>query len=265
MVLPIVGGCSQLKTRSQTSTTAKQTLDMRFGLAKMTESKGSLVDARKMYRNILNENPKHVDSLHRLGVVSIKLEQLDQAIEYLNTAMELDEPSPELLGDLGYAYLLKGDPQQAESILQKAAKLDPRDKRILNNLAMAIGYQGRSDESLALFRRAADYSEAKAQSNLAFVLSATGDLDSAKDRYRLALQRDPRSKAAALGLSEFYMMEQNTQQQERAPEVAQAQFTSDGPLEIVTDVSTAKERKSVLDRIREEKQIARENPDAKTD
>ena len=67
---------------------------------------------------------------------------------------------------------------------------------------MVVGFQGRDEESLQLFRRV--NSESESQTNLAYVLAARGERDAAKHRYHMALDREPKLKKAAKGISEFY-------------------------------------------------------------
>ncbi|MCA9138862.1 MAG: tetratricopeptide repeat protein [Planctomycetales bacterium] len=179
-------------------------VDFRFGLARMIERNGSLADARVAYREIIASDPKHVPTLHRLGVVSIQLEDLDSAISYLSDAVDCGKPSSDLLGDIGYAYFLNGEIDKAESYMRDAVTLAPENVRLLNNLAMIVGHQGHLDESLSLFRQG--NSEPEAQANMAFVLSSLGKLEAAKEHYHRALERDPHLKKAAHGLSEFYRL-----------------------------------------------------------
>ncbi len=168
----------------------------------MLERNEAFADAEKLYREILATTPNHAEARHRLGIVLLRTEQVDDAITCLSDALQLGDPPEGLLGDLGYAQMLAGDLPAAEKTLRAAVDATPDDERIVNNLGMAVGFQGKTDESLALFRRVNNESEA--QSNLAFVLSGLGKLDDAKNRYHQALNRDPKLKQAARGLAEFH-------------------------------------------------------------
>jgi Flp pilus assembly protein TadD len=171
-------------------------------MARMLERNESFTDAEKLYREILVTQPGHAEARHRLGVVLLRTEQVDDAITCLSEAMQQGDPPKGLLGDLGYAQMLAGDLPAAEKTLRMGLEATPNDERVVNNLGMVVGFQGKTEESLAFFRRV--NSESEAQSNLAFVLSGLGKLEDAKERYHQALNRDPNLKQAARGLAEFH-------------------------------------------------------------
>lgn len=176
--------------------------DLYFGLARIAERNGNTQKARKAYLQILEQNPEHADSLHRMAVTSIQLEQLDEALDYFDRAMSIDEPTSELLGDLGYALYLSGDLDSATSKLARALRMDPQNERIRNNLALAYGKQGNYDQAYELFQQSGD--EAQALSNLAFIQSQAGDVRFAKQNYHRALELDPTLSVAANGLFEIH-------------------------------------------------------------
>ncbi|TWU06068.1 photosystem I assembly protein Ycf3 [Stieleria varia] len=216
-------GCVSMTdwSKATVQASAAESTDLRFGMARMIERNGSLSDAKTLYNEILKSNPDHTDCLHRLGVVSIQLEQLDQAIEYLSAAAAHVDASADLLGDLGYAYFLAGDYDTSEKTLREAVAAAPDNERLVNNLAIVVGYQGNEEESLALFRRVG--TESESQSNMAFVLSGLGKYDAAKNRFHMALQRDPELKQAAKGLAEFYQPPDGPTRKSQAPVIAMTQ------------------------------------------
>ena len=194
---------------------AEKPLDVRFGVARMIERNGAIVEARQRYEEILSTNPEHTESLHRLGVVSLRLEDIDDAVQLLEKAAANEPPSAELLGDLGYAYFVSGNLESAEQTLREAIEIDPEDGRLVNNLALVVGAQGRTEESLQWFRRV--HSEAEAQANLGFVLSLRGEHDAAKEHYHLALRHQPDLEKAALGLAEYAKLEKNRGEGKNSP------------------------------------------------
>ncbi len=175
---------------------------MYFGMARIAERNGKIESARKAYLQILEQDPGHVDSLHRMAITSVHAECLDEAVEYFEKAIHLGEPNEELLCDYGYALYLGENFAAAETVLKRAQKLAPDHPRIANNLALALGRQGKYDEAYELFQRSGD--RAEALTNLAFVQSQVGDISYAKDNYHQALGIDPTLAAAANGLYEIH-------------------------------------------------------------
>jgi Flp pilus assembly protein TadD len=179
--------------------------ELKYGIARMAERYGSLDKARSSYLQILEEHPNHRESLHRLGVVSLKLELLDEAIEYLQQAVAVGPETSELLGDLGYVQLLAGDLPAARATMLRALEINPTDERLINNLALVLGYEGRLGDSLELFRRVG--SEAESLSNIGIILTQSGQLEEAERYFHRAILLDPELKAAARGLMELQGVE----------------------------------------------------------
>ena len=165
-----------------------------------------MAEARDAYQQILEHDPGHVASLHRLGVIAAQFDQLELALDYLNQAIGAGSPSQELVGDLSYVQFLAGDLAGSEETCLEALQYDPTNQRIANNLAMAVGYQGRISESLDIFRRVA--SEAEALNNVGFILSQTMQYEEAKTYFQRALDLDPSLKQSANGLVEILQYQQ---------------------------------------------------------
>jgi Tfp pilus assembly protein PilF len=199
----VTGSALVLDAEKGLSATNEQDAEFRFGLARLTERNGSPSDARKAYEKILQEDPKHTGARHRLAIVIMKQGQVAEALDHFRLAVEsAPTASAELLGDYGYALYLSNDLDQAETQLFRAVKLDPSDKRTVNNLAIVSGMQGDFARSAELFRSIHPDSEAMA--NLAFIQSQAGQISKAKKSYHLALGMDPTLKVAATGLMEIH-------------------------------------------------------------
>ncbi|MCA9266788.1 MAG: tetratricopeptide repeat protein, partial [Planctomycetales bacterium] len=84
---------------------------------------------------------------------------------------------------------------------------DPEDQRIVNNLGLVYGYQGKEDLCLHLFRQV--NTEAEALANVGFILSQTGDNQKAQSYFHRALELDPTLKTAAVALLEYDQAEKS--------------------------------------------------------
>lgn len=199
-----ISGCASISMPSSLKSgkllqSEADSIEMKFGVARMLERNGKLAEARKSYQEILSTQ-SHSPSLHRLGVTAIKQNRLKEGLKHLAEAVATGDVNTELLGDYGYAQFLAGEMSAAETTLRKAVSLDPSKKRNVNNLAIVIGKQDRFTESFRLFRQAGP--EAAALANLAFIQSQSEDLEKAKENYSKALDLDPKLKVAAIGLLE---------------------------------------------------------------
>ncbi len=211
-LLGLVSGCARFPVTTESAfeqlrnnVKSAETVDLEFGIARLTERNGSPAEAKAAYMSILNDHPEHSGALHRLGVMMVKDDQTAQAVDYLEQAIAHstnDGTSHELRGDLGYVYYLMGDLDQAETNLFSAHRQKPDDKRVTNNLAIVVGLKGDLSRSLELFRSCT--TEAEALASFAFVQTRVGDLEGAKASYHRALESDSDLKVAANGLIELH-------------------------------------------------------------
>lgn len=76
-----------------------------------------------------------------------------------------DEPT--ILSNLGMSYLLTGNLPEAETALRQAVSMPGADSRIRQNLALAVGLQGRFQEAEEI--AGAELSPEQAQANVAYL------------------------------------------------------------------------------------------------
>ena len=233
-----VSGCASLSLQPDKAelpvASKAESLDIQFGLARLLERNGKLEEAREAYLEILSLQP-HTQSLHRLGVTAIRQNRLNAGLSHLSEAVEAGNPTAELLGDFGYAQFLAGDLTGAEATLTQAVRMDPSQKRNLNNLAIVFGKQDRLNESFQLFRQANP--EAEALSNLAFIQAQSNDLGQAQINYNRALDLDPELKVAAVGLLEVHkhLRTQSESNVEHVPDRHVAQVAQSQPRELTQE------------------------------
>jgi Flp pilus assembly protein TadD len=157
--------------------------------------------ARKVYEEIRQKHPDHVEATHRLGIVADVQRRHAEAEQLFLLALEREPRNPAILADLGYCYYLQGQLAKAEAALVKAVRLEPSNQRYWNNLGLALGHQGRYDEALDCFRKAS--SEADAQYNLAFIYASQERTEEAKRCFQAALAHDPTHRRAREALASF--------------------------------------------------------------
>lgn len=190
-------GCSNPPTatpETAVKTMPKSKIETGIKLARVQEREGQLRQALTMYEDMLDADPTNGELYHRLMVVNTRLDQPERAEAYFQEAQKRLPNNAELLADYGYACYLRGDMANAETWLKKAHQLDRKNKRILGNLALVVGIEGRGQESLTYFRQYLD--DAEAHANLGFVLTQRGDFEAARKSYTKALSLNPRLKPA---------------------------------------------------------------------
>ncbi len=114
---------------------------------------GRLPEAEKLYRQILNVNPDHVDALHLLGLIGHKMGAHDAAIDLMERAAKQMPNRADILSNLGVAYSATNRHTEAIQILRRAANLgDVAD--IQFNLGNAYQGIGRHTEGAAAYVKA---------------------------------------------------------------------------------------------------------------
>lgn len=116
------------------------------------------------YRTVLASAPRHVRARNALAAAFARQGDFAQAIPIWRALTDELTPGtgPDgayLFANLGYAYLLGGDFQNAVAALEKACVLDPLDHRAWNNLGESLRRLGHDQRAALMFRQAATLRE----------------------------------------------------------------------------------------------------------
>ena len=84
-------------------------------------------EAKKYFNKILTTKPHQVDALVELGLCEAATYNMEKAIEHFETAAKIKE-DPEILCNLGMAYLNNGELDDAIYYIERAYELDPEDE-----------------------------------------------------------------------------------------------------------------------------------------
>ena len=88
-----------------------QSLAQMFQVALQLHQAGNLPQAEAIYRQILQIDPKHVESLHLFGVIAHQVGKHDVAISYIQEALRLYPRFCRALNNLGLALRALGKPR----------------------------------------------------------------------------------------------------------------------------------------------------------
>lgn len=84
-------------------------------------------EAKKYFEKILITKPHQVDTIVELGLCEASMFNLEKAIEYFEQAAKIKE-DPEILCNLGMAYLNNGELDDAIYYIERAYEIDPKDE-----------------------------------------------------------------------------------------------------------------------------------------
>lgn len=92
------------------------------------KSLGDLGEAKKYLEKILIIRPTQVDTLMEMALCLAEEGNLEGAIEFLTKASKLRKDNPEILCNLGMAYLHNGNYDEAKYYIEMAYEIDPTDE-----------------------------------------------------------------------------------------------------------------------------------------
>jgi Flp pilus assembly protein TadD len=110
--------------------------------------------AEAEFRKVLESNPKNPSALNYLGyMLADRNVRLNEALEMIRQAVELDPNNGAYLDSLGWVYFRQGDLEQAENYLRRAIERFSKDPTVHDHLGDVYFRQGRTKEAIAEWER----------------------------------------------------------------------------------------------------------------
>ena len=164
--------------------------------------RGRLDDAERIYRQILDLDPHHPDSLHLLGVLAHQVGRDEVAVELIRKAIAADKRPAAYHSNLGTALQALGRWEEAAASYKRALERNPDLAEAQMNLGVVFQAQGMLEDAEARFRQALVLQPnlAEAHVNLGNCLQAQGKLDAAAVHHERALEHKPNFAEAIFNL-----------------------------------------------------------------
>jgi Tfp pilus assembly protein PilF len=146
------------------------------------------VEAAKLYEKARANEVSLTFIPRRLAVLYDRQGDAPRAQAEYERALTVSPNDAGLLNDYGYFHVQRGDLAQAEQFIRRSLEVDPTSKRAWVNLGIALGRQGRYQDSFAAFERAVG--PAAAHSNVGVLLAKAGHRDLAQQAFQRAAAMD---------------------------------------------------------------------------
>jgi Tfp pilus assembly protein PilF len=164
-------------------------------------SRGDLATATRLYRQLVTQEPHHIDALYRLGCIAYRQGRPALARVYLGQAAAL-HPTAAIHSALGDVARTLGDLATATTQYQQAVQLDPQADEVHTRLGDVLQLQGQIEPAVACYQQVLrrNPTSTRALTNMGVALQGQGQLKTAIDCFRQALALDPGSSEALLNL-----------------------------------------------------------------
>jgi Flp pilus assembly protein TadD len=107
-----------------------------LSLGKKQYRAGNFGVAEQYFRRAVEAHPRDAEAWVGLAAAYDRLRRFDLADRAYDQAVGIIGPTPEVLNNRGYSYMLRGDYPRARTTLLAAATKDPRNPYIKNNLEL---------------------------------------------------------------------------------------------------------------------------------
>ncbi len=161
---------------------------------------GNLNEAKKVFEEMLLDDPRNPDILYNLGMCFTDLGEPEKAITVLRKSIEYNANHSNALVALGYAYSKLGDHDRAQKYFLDALKLDPNNSYALRNLGGLFGNNGDIEKSLCYLEKAYQINSSDVNTiyGLGYAHQQAKNYEKADPYYRKVLEMDAPPKLKEL-------------------------------------------------------------------
>ena len=162
-----------------------------LALGKTLNQMRAYAEAANAWRQALQIDPRNVDALVGHGTTLTGLNQPHLALARFQAALEAAPRgrTPALHNAIGVAYDMMGRPEQAQASYRDGLRRDTDNLSLISNLGLSLALQGKYRESIATLERAAALPGARARhrQNLALAYGLAGATEQAAQVARIDL------------------------------------------------------------------------------
>jgi uncharacterized protein (TIGR02466 family) len=168
---------------------------------------GRLREAERLYRSMLDVDPRHPDALHLLGVLLTQVGDYTDAVEHIQAALDVDRDSALFQSSLAQAYFRSGKLTEAVEALEDVVSRQPDSFQAFSDLGAALQESGEIDRAIDAYRRSIELNPELpvVHFNLGTALKQRGSSADAVASVERAAAMDPSKGAYAATLAGYYL------------------------------------------------------------
>lgn len=116
---------------------------------------GDLVTAEKLYRDIIQRDPKYALAYYNLGITLSDRGQFAEVEKLYRKSIELDPKYADAYANLGYFLLnRKQNVNEAERLYKKAIELDPKQSTYYLGMGNVMWHRKRWKDAISYYKKA---------------------------------------------------------------------------------------------------------------
>jgi protein O-mannosyl-transferase len=149
-------------------------------------------DSFSLWEDVISNYPSAAIAWNSLANAYYEQNQYQEAIQYFEAALKLDQSDPKSYNNLGNCYDRTGRPEAAVPLFKKALEIRPNDAMVYTNLGVAFDRLNKLDSAVWAQTRSVELMPSPlGYANLANVLEKQGDYEASAAYCRKALEMDP--------------------------------------------------------------------------
>ena len=113
-----------------------------FIMGRAAHGQGQMDVAQERYAKVLSLHPMHVGALNAMAVIHAQSERFDQAFELFGRALAADAGAAHVHNNFGYALMLAGRLEEAQTQLDQALALNPLSELTRKNRVLLTQSRG---------------------------------------------------------------------------------------------------------------------------
>lgn len=176
---------------------------------------GDFADEESFWTSAVKTSPHSAYAWAGLGKYHHDKDQVEQAMNEYNRALELNPGAVDVCNNLGNIYLKKGMNENARQILRQGFAVRPTDK-LCDNLGEALFALDSLDAAEQMFKKAIELNPeyTDAMNDLAAVYGRKGNFDAAVVLWKRVAELAPEKSAASINLVKVLSMQKNYEEAE---------------------------------------------------
>lgn len=184
-------------------------------IADICVRRNKMESAVDCYKKVLEANPSNRDVLIKLATVTQTFfpENVDDAIDYYNKLLEIEDDTAQIYYELGHLYLKKADKVHSIVAFKLAVEKNPDSPFYNNSLAYSFVQAELYDEAIEYYQKAIQLNPDKQWTSIvcqalgAVYYQVKGNCEAAIASFQAGIILDPENSEIYLSLGDVYMAE----------------------------------------------------------